>query len=99
MLDLNDVRRIPIHGGSLRIYARRAEDETKPVGPRVVALRDVVDPRLVEELAAGGDVAASSAWTHLGLEGTVRLGELMRPITKAVVASGVLPAGLGAPRR
>jgi hypothetical protein len=45
------------------------------------------------------DLAASSAWTHLGLKDTVRLGELVRPLTKAVVASGVLPAGLGAPRR
>jgi hypothetical protein len=45
------------------------------------------------------DVAASAAWTHLGLEDTVRLGELVRPLTKAVVTSGVLPAGLGAPRR
>jgi hypothetical protein len=45
------------------------------------------------------DVAASSAWTTLGLEATVRLGELVRPLTKAVVTSGVLPPGLGAPRR
>jgi hypothetical protein len=56
-----------------------------------VALR-----RLLEEQT---DVAASSAWSHLGLEATVRLGELVRPLTRAVVASGVLPAGLGAPRR
>jgi hypothetical protein len=45
------------------------------------------------------DLAAAAAWTHLGLEGTQRLGELMRPLTRAVVTSGVLPAGLGAPRR
>jgi hypothetical protein len=45
------------------------------------------------------DLAASAAWTHLRLEDTQRLGELMRPLTKAVVTSGVLPAGLGAPRR
>jgi len=45
------------------------------------------------------DLAAAAAWTHLGLEDTQRLGELMRPLTKAVVTSGVLPAGLGAPRR
>jgi hypothetical protein len=45
------------------------------------------------------DLAASAAWTALGLDDTVRLGELVRPLTKAVVSSGVLPAGLGAPRR
>jgi hypothetical protein len=45
------------------------------------------------------DLAASSAWTHLGVADTQRLGELMRPLTRAVVTSGVLPAGLGAPRR
>jgi hypothetical protein len=45
------------------------------------------------------DLAGSSAWTALGLDATVRLGELVRPLTKAVVTSGVLPPGLGAPRR
>jgi hypothetical protein len=51
--------------------------------------------RTIEEQT---DVAASSAWTALGLDATVRLGELVRPLTEAVVASGVLPPGLGAPR-
>jgi SAM-dependent methyltransferase len=38
-LTLFDVEELPTHGGSLRIYARHAEDTAKPVGPRVVELR------------------------------------------------------------
>ena len=45
-LVLFDVEELPTHGGSLRIFARHAEDESKPVGPRVAALRE-------RELAAG----------------------------------------------
>ena len=37
-LELFDVEELPTHGGSLRIYARHAADDTKPVGPRVGAL-------------------------------------------------------------
>jgi C-methyltransferase-like protein/putative zinc binding protein/methyltransferase family protein len=33
-----DVDELPTHGGSLRIFARHREDESKPVGPRVTAL-------------------------------------------------------------
>jgi 2-polyprenyl-3-methyl-5-hydroxy-6-metoxy-1,4-benzoquinol methylase len=38
-LVLFDVEELPTHGGSLRIFARHAEDSTKPVGPRVIELR------------------------------------------------------------
>jgi SAM-dependent methyltransferase len=38
-LTLFDVEELPTHGGSLRIYARHAEDTTKPVGSRVLELR------------------------------------------------------------
>ncbi len=38
-LTLFDVEEIPTHGGSLRIYARHAEDNSKPVGPKVAELR------------------------------------------------------------
>jgi hypothetical protein len=38
-LTLFDVEELPTHGGSLRIYARHAEDTTKPVGDRVRQLR------------------------------------------------------------
>jgi SAM-dependent methyltransferase len=38
-LTLFDVEELPTHGGSLRIYARHAEDSSKPVDPRVLELR------------------------------------------------------------
>jgi SAM-dependent methyltransferase len=38
-LTLFDVEEIPTHGGSLRIWARHAEDRTKPVTERARALR------------------------------------------------------------
>lgn len=37
-LTLFDVEELPTHGGSLRIYGRHAEDDSKPVGERVAAL-------------------------------------------------------------
>jgi SAM-dependent methyltransferase len=39
-LTLFDVEELPTHGGSLRIYARHAEDSSKPVDPRVLELRN-----------------------------------------------------------
>lgn len=38
-LTLFDVGELPTHGGSLRIYARHAEDASKPIGQRVMALK------------------------------------------------------------
>lgn len=38
-LILFDVRELPTHGGSLRIFARHVEDSSKPVGLRVTDLR------------------------------------------------------------
>jgi SAM-dependent methyltransferase len=38
-LTLFDVEEIPTHGGSLRVWARHAEDRTKPVSERARALR------------------------------------------------------------
>jgi SAM-dependent methyltransferase len=37
-LAMFDVEQLPTHGGSLRIYARHAADDSKPVGPRVAEL-------------------------------------------------------------
>ena len=37
-LELFDVDEIPTHGGSLRIYAKHTEDESKPVSGNVAAL-------------------------------------------------------------
>jgi hypothetical protein len=47
-LILFDVEELATHGGSIRIYARHKEDASKPVGRRVVELRN-------RELAAGID--------------------------------------------
>lgn len=47
-LTLFDVQELPTHGGSLRIFARHAEDASKPVGTRVTELR-------AREQAAGFD--------------------------------------------
>jgi len=38
-LTLFDVEELPTHGGSLRIFARHTEDNSKPVGARVTELR------------------------------------------------------------
>jgi SAM-dependent methyltransferase len=38
-LTLFDVEELPTHGGSLRVYARHADDATKPVSARVADLR------------------------------------------------------------
>jgi len=38
-LTLFDVEELPTHGGSLRIFARHSEDNSKPVGARVTELR------------------------------------------------------------
>ncbi len=37
-LVLFDVEELPTHGGSLRIFGRHREDDSKPIGPRVVEL-------------------------------------------------------------
>jgi hypothetical protein len=47
-LILFDVDELPTHGGSIRIYVRHKEDTSKPVGQRVLELRD-------RELSAGFD--------------------------------------------
>lgn len=47
-MTLFDVEELPTHGGSLRIYARHTNDASKPVGDRVVELRQ-------RELKAGFD--------------------------------------------
>lgn len=39
-LTLFDVEELPTHGGSLRIYARHASDDSKPVSARITQLRN-----------------------------------------------------------
>jgi 2-polyprenyl-3-methyl-5-hydroxy-6-metoxy-1,4-benzoquinol methylase len=38
-LTIFDVEELPTHGGSIRIYARHAEDSSRPISPRVVELK------------------------------------------------------------
>ena len=53
-LAIFDVEELPTHGGSLRIYARHAEDTSRPTTPRLIALRK-------QELLAGVDDLATYA--------------------------------------
>jgi SAM-dependent methyltransferase len=50
-LTLFDVEELPTHGGSLRIYARHADETGRPLTPRLLALRE-------RELKAGVDTLA-----------------------------------------
>jgi SAM-dependent methyltransferase len=63
-----DVDELTTHGGSLRIYVRHREDESKPVAARVVALRSrEVDEGFtrVESYAAFGDQVKRTKWKLL----------------------------------
>lgn len=42
-LEMFDVDQIPTHGGSLRIYAKHREDDTKEISPNVKAVLDLED--------------------------------------------------------
>lgn len=50
-LTLFDVEEIPTHGGSLRIYAKHQEDESKEVSPRVAALLEKESTKGMDGLA------------------------------------------------
>ena len=86
-LTLFDVEELPTHGGSLRIYARHAEDAAKPVGDRVGGLR-------ARELAAGlGRMETYAAFSD-------RVVEAKRKILEFLIAArgeGKRICGYGAP--
>lgn len=50
-LTLFDVEEIPTHGGSLRIYAKHENDESKPIGERVTALLAKEKAKGMQDLA------------------------------------------------
>lgn len=50
-LTLFDVEELPTHGGSIRIYARHTEDDTKPVHSRVAAMKAFEVARGITDLA------------------------------------------------
>jgi hypothetical protein len=86
-LTLFDVQEIPIHGGSLRIYARHTEDESKPVGDRVTELLDC-------EKAAGFDKLET--YSHF----TEQVKETKRKLLEFLITAkqkGKTIAGYGAP--
>ncbi|NJR49474.1 MAG: class I SAM-dependent methyltransferase [Leptolyngbyaceae cyanobacterium CSU_1_3] len=86
-LTLFDVQEIPIHGGSLRIYARHTEDSSKPVGDRVTEL-------IAREAAAGFDKLETYA--HF----TEQVKETKRKLLEFLITAkqkGKTIAGYGAP--
>ena len=86
-LVLFDVEEVWTHGGSLRIYARHREDESRPVRPRVGAL-------LAREKAAGLDrLGRYSAFTEKVEETKRRLLEFLITARRA----GKTVVGYGAP--
>ncbi|WP_445258811.1 SCO6745 family protein [Nocardioides aurantiacus] len=48
-----------------------------------------------EDLESATDLVSLAGWEALGLEDTVRLGELLAPVRRSVLDSGVLPRRLG----
>jgi SAM-dependent methyltransferase len=91
-LTLFDVEELPTHGGSLRIYARHAEDESKPVGERVA---DLLAREEEAGLGAFGGLAAYRSFTERVYR--VKRG-LLRFLIEAKEA-GKTVAGYGAPAK
>jgi SAM-dependent methyltransferase len=86
-LVLFDVDEIPTHGGSIRIYVRHKEDNSKPVTPAVVKLRE-------RELAAGlQQMETYATFAEQVMESKRALLELLINLRRA----GKRVAGYGAP--
>jgi 2-polyprenyl-3-methyl-5-hydroxy-6-metoxy-1,4-benzoquinol methylase len=86
-LTLFDVQEIPIHGGSLRIYARHTDDESKPISDRVTEL-------LEREKTAGFDKLET--YSHF----TEQVKETKRKLLEFLITAkqkGKTIAGYGAP--
>ncbi|MGW2939004.1 helix-turn-helix domain-containing protein [Streptomyces sp. NPDC001156] len=61
-----------------------SETEQLPT-PRGAAERDAIE--------AETDAAAEGPWRAVGRDATVRLAELLTPLARKVLASGVIPSG------
>ena len=86
-LVLFDVDEIPTHGGSIRIYIRQVEDNSKPVTPAVVSLRE-------RELAAGlSRIETYATFAEQVMESKRALLELLIRLRR----EGKRVAGYGAP--
>jgi hypothetical protein len=88
-LTVFDVEELPTHGGSLRIYARHQEDDSKPVEPRVIEL-------LAREEAAGlGNLDAYRSFAQ-------RVGRVKRGLLRFLIQAkedGKSVVGYGAPAK
>jgi hypothetical protein len=86
-LPIYDVEELPTHGGSLRIYARHADDGSKPETPRLVDLR-------AREAAAG----VATLWYYATFE--ARVWETKRCLLEFLIRAkrnGKRVVGYGAP--
>lgn len=86
-LVLFDVEELPTHGGSIRIYGRHAQDDTKPVTDRALALKN-------RELQAGYDRVETYAAFARNVEVTKRR---ILQILSEVKNRGKTIVGYGAP--
>ncbi|HXY20699.1 MAG TPA: class I SAM-dependent methyltransferase [Gemmatimonadales bacterium] len=86
-LTLFDVEELGTHGGSLRIYARHAEESGRPLTPRLLALRE-------RELKAGVNTLAYYATFEEQVRETKR--KLLELLTR-VKREGKRVVGYGAP--
>jgi hypothetical protein len=86
-LTVFDVEELPTHGGSLRVYARHAEDAGKPVTSRVRELR---------EREARWGVADLAAYARFGEEVKAAKRDLLRCLI-GLKDAGKSIAGYGAP--
>ncbi|GAB3891395.1 class I SAM-dependent methyltransferase [Spirosoma agri] len=66
-LVLFDVEEIPTHGGSLRIYAKHADDTTKAISPNVAALRQKEEETGLTDLAYYSDFQQKAAQVKIDL--------------------------------
>lgn len=86
-LTLFDVEELPTHGGSLRIYARHSEDNTRPVSARASALK------AREEAAGIADLRTYAAFAEQVKETKRKLLEFLIKIKR----EGKTVCGYGAP--
>lgn len=88
-LTIFDVEELPTHGGSLRIYARHQDDDSKPVEPRMIDL-------LAREEAAGlGKLDAYRSFAQ-------RVGRVKRGLLRFLIQAkeeGKSVVGYGAPAK
>jgi SAM-dependent methyltransferase len=86
-MTLFDVEELPTHGGSLRIYARHSDDESKPVSDRAIELRSR------EQEAGFGSIERYTSFDKQVRETKRKLLEFLIKVKR----EGKVVAGYGAP--